>query len=145
MERVYSAFFTVDRPASPPTQQQKQKQAQQAKQAKASAPAQHQTPQLTAEALEKHNESLANQQKRSSTTSGVQDPRSLSLAPACDNDASDPARRRSVASKDDSEHAAARRRDLAQLTLNYYEIKRDVKSALKAALRGTSAPTIMAL
>lgn len=132
MERVYSAFFTTDRSKKPLQEKKKQQQ----------------KPQLTAEALEKHNET---QEKLSH--GGPLDTRASQIDAVLvhyDGDADDDdddagvkaggadgnggdARRKKGRS---GEHVAAHRRELTQLTLNYLEIKRDLKSAFKAALRG---------
>lgn len=129
MERVYSAFFTVDRPTK-------------------------ETPPLTAEALEKHNEthrataSTESSKKDSDTRglsgSGPLDPRqsdTVLVHHYHDTDDDGAARRkksrRGGGGEDDgSEYVDAHRRELTHLTFNFLEIKRDLKSALKAALRG---------
>lgn len=139
MERVYSAFFTTDRPKKP---QEKKKK-----------------PQLTAEALERHNET---QEKLSQGGGGGGGPLDTHQIDAVlvhyDGDADDDGddgkdnkgvkagggggsggdgrRKTGRSGSGGGEHVAAHRRELTQLTLNYAEIKRDLKSAFKAALRG---------
>ncbi|TYZ64224.1 hypothetical protein PybrP1_005903 [[Pythium] brassicae (nom. inval.)] len=107
MERVYSAFFTTERP---PKQQ------------------------LTAAALEKHNESLARSHSSDGAAGGgvgVAGHDSGDFPNAPNGDAGD----EKESDEDAAVHAAARRRELAQLALNFYDVKRDAKAAVKAALR----------
>ncbi|GAB9474565.1 hypothetical protein Gpo141_00011685 [Globisporangium polare] len=138
MERVYSAFFTTDRPKKP---QEKKKK-----------------PQLTAEALERHNETQEKLSQGGGGDGGPLDTRQIdAVLVHYDGDADDDGddgkdnkgvkagggggsggdgrRKTGRSGSGGGEHVAAHRRELTQLTLNYAEIKRDLKSAFKAALR----------
>lgn len=107
MERIYSAFFTSDR---------------------------RQAAELTAEALEKHNES----QPKSDVPP---------LVVAVETDAPSPA----AAPSDDGDHQnqhqqlqtalETRRSELKLLLADHAAIKRDILSAVKAAARGTTDTT----
>uniref|UniRef100_K3W753 Transmembrane protein 135 N-terminal domain-containing protein n=1 Tax=Globisporangium ultimum (strain ATCC 200006 / CBS 805.95 / DAOM BR144) TaxID=431595 RepID=K3W753_GLOUD len=124
MERVYSAFFTVDR-------------------------SKKETPPLTAEALEKHNERTqgSSHAKKARSTEDDARPSLDANGPLAHRPYGHDAttreqrrgkpnnRRRIQDDEDESEYADARRRDLTQLTFNYAYVKRDVKAAFKAALR----------
>ncbi|KAF1335615.1 hypothetical protein FI667_g1211, partial [Globisporangium splendens] len=125
MERVYSAFFTADR-------------------------SKKETPPLTAEALEKHNERTQKGSKNDARSTSdarqsldVDDPlarhpygHDAVAATAMEQRRAKPNNNRRIKDdEDESEYVDARRRELAQLTFNYAYVKRDVKAAFKAALR----------